>query len=92
MDMEFEKLAVTVEQIDEYGLITRPTKRTDSRARGFEGESVEVDAIEPHDHRRLVLDAIVGLIDSRGMGRHQRVEEAERESLDNFVAAWSGRS
>src|SRR4051794_37923123 len=42
--ISFERVAVTREQIAAYGLPTRPTKQTDSRARGFEGESVEVDA------------------------------------------------
>jgi len=43
-DAVFERLAVTPEQIIEFNLPTRPTKTTDTRARGFIGESVEVDA------------------------------------------------
>ena len=46
-DVRFERLAVLPEQIEEWALPTRPTKRTDSRAAGFDGESVEVDAIAP---------------------------------------------
>lgn len=44
---DFERIAVTVEQIEEYGLQTRPTKRNahDYRAKRFKGDSVEVDAI-----------------------------------------------
>ena len=40
----FERLAVTPDQIHELGLPTRPTKASDSRAKGFDGGSVEVDA------------------------------------------------
>src|SRR5262252_5706026 len=37
-----KRLAVTEEQIEEWSLPTRPTKRSDSRARSF-GSSVSVD-------------------------------------------------
>jgi hypothetical protein len=47
----FERLAVTREQIEGWGLPTRPTKSTDTRARGFGSISVELDAIEPNQLR-----------------------------------------
>ena len=43
--LTFERIAVTRRQIEEMGLPTRPTKASDTRARRFHGESVEVDAI-----------------------------------------------
>ena len=43
----FERIAVTPEQIEDWNLPTRPTKATDSRAKGFGDISVELDAIEP---------------------------------------------
>src|SRR5262249_13758807 len=45
--IHFARVAVTPEQINELQLPTRPTKKTDSRSRSFDGESVEVDAIPP---------------------------------------------
>jgi len=36
---------VTPEQITEWNLPSRPTKATDTRAKGFKGDSVELDAI-----------------------------------------------
>jgi hypothetical protein len=90
VELEFVKVAVTAEQIEDYDLATRPTKQSDSRARNFEGESVEVDAIEPDDLRLLVEDAITSVIDSAALARHRTSEAAERESLDRFVEAWSG--
>ena len=53
-------------QIDQFGLPTRPTKQSDSRARGFDGGSVEVDAIPPTVLRQIIEDAITQHID-----RHQ---------------------
>jgi hypothetical protein len=46
-DIHFERLAVDPWQITAWNLPTRPTKQSDSRAKGFAAESVELDAIEP---------------------------------------------
>ena len=50
----FERIAVTPEQIDAWNLPTRPTKTSDTRAKGFGDISVELDAIEPNQLRALV--------------------------------------
>jgi hypothetical protein len=46
-DIEFERVAVTEDQIQSMRLPTRPTKGSDSRRKNFKGDSVEVDAIHP---------------------------------------------
>jgi hypothetical protein len=51
-DIEFERIAVNPDQIAAWNLPTRPTKQTDSRAKNFAAESVELDAIEPNQLRR----------------------------------------
>ena len=43
-DITFTRVAVLPEQIVSLNLPTRPTKISDPRSKGFEGESVEVDA------------------------------------------------
>jgi hypothetical protein len=40
-NMHFQRLAVTQAQIVEFALPTRPTKKTDSRTKAFNGQSVE---------------------------------------------------
>jgi hypothetical protein len=57
-DIHFERLAVTEEQIAAWNLPTRPTKKTDSRAKNFGEISVELDAIEPDALRDVVQGAI----------------------------------
>ena len=47
-EINFERLAVTPEQIDEWNLPTRPTKTSDTRSKNFGDISVELDAIEPN--------------------------------------------
>jgi hypothetical protein len=80
-DLTFERVAVLPEQIQQYALQTRPTKKTDSRAKSFRGESVEVDAIDPDTLRSLCEACITRHVDSEQLQRTQAVEEAERETL-----------
>lgn len=77
----FQRVAVTVQQVEELGLHTRPTKVTDSRSKNFSGESVEVDAIPPTQLRDLVRGCIEKHIDRRLLRRTRKVEAAERETL-----------
>lgn len=90
VDLTFVQLAVTPEQIEALKLPTRPTKKTDSRARHFEGESVEVDAIPPATLRELVRDAIEQHIDRGALDRLRVVEQAERETLRSLALSLPG--
>jgi hypothetical protein len=81
----FERLAVTPDQITGLNLPTRPTKRSDSRAAGFDGESVEVDAIPPTILRQLVEDAITSHIDPEALRLTRIAEQSEREVLSNMI-------
>lgn len=84
-EITFARLAVTREQIAQLALPTRPTKATDSRARGFAGESVEVDAIPPDTLRSICRAAIEQHVEQHALERTRRVEEAERETLAMLV-------
>ena len=64
---------------------TRPTKKTDSRSKTFEGGSVEVDAIPSADLRALVEEAITQHIDKEVLNTTMVAEESERE----LVRAWA---
>jgi hypothetical protein len=88
-DIVFERLAVTVEQIAEYALPTRPTKHTDSRAPKFEAEfgagSVELDAIHPDTLRAIVRDAIEQHVDFDQLEVLKTAEANERQILEMFA-------
>ncbi len=77
---------MTQDQIEAWSLPTRPTKRTDTRAKGFQGESVEVDAIEPGQLRALVRDAIDQHVEPHILAETRRIEAAERETLMSVPA------
>jgi hypothetical protein len=79
--IHFSRVAVTEEQIQQWQLPSRPTKKTDSRSQGFAGESVEVDSIEPGQLRELVEGCIRRHIDPRAHRVLRQVEDRERQIL-----------
>jgi hypothetical protein len=85
-DIVFERVAVEPWQIEAWSLPTRPTKGTDTRARNFVGESVEVDAIPPDELRRLAADCILDHIDDAALQTVRIAEASEREILANIAA------
>lgn len=87
-EIYFERVAVTEDQIEEWSLPTRPTKKTDSRSKTFAGDSVEVDAISPAMLRGLVRGCIDRHMDYFALERLREVEQAERETLLRISQAW----
>lgn len=90
VDLHFERLAVTPAQIVDFALPTRPTKQSDSRSKGFAGQSVEVDAIPARMLRQLVRDKIEHHIDP---ARHKALsvaEESERKIMQMFARQVDG--
>jgi hypothetical protein len=86
-EIHFERVAVRREQIDEYVLPTRPTKRGTSHGRGLhEGESVEVDAIPPATLLGLVRGAIEHHVDPARVAVLEAAEESERQLLGGLPA------
>jgi hypothetical protein len=85
VDVFVERIAAKPEQIEEYGLITQPVTRTDTRARKFiqrfGTETVELDAIPASEIRRLVREAIERHIDPRRLAFLRMVEQEEREGI-----------
>lgn len=88
-DFYFEQIAVTDEQIALWNLPTRPTKRTDSRAKNWVGGSIELDAIPVKKLRQLVEDSITQHIDETALVESQRVERLERDTFSEFVKNFS---
>ncbi len=87
-DVEFERIAVTPEQIAALNLPTRPTKASDSRAANFVGESVEVDAIAASTLRQIVRSAIEQHVDPDRLHLTRAVEAQERAGLETLAGGW----
>ena len=85
-EIHFERIAVTPDQISAWNLPTRPTKQTDSRAKGFGAISVELDAIPPDTLRQLVRDRIERHLPPYQLLVLKVAERSERDILLNLVS------
>jgi hypothetical protein len=90
--VEFERIAVTPQQIERWQLPTRPTKKTDTRAKHFRGESVELDAIPAPELRDLVRDAIEDHVDQHQLEVLRIAEAEERRVIEQMAASLNGGS
>ena len=81
---KFTRIAVTPEQVERWSLPTRPTKRTDTRAKYFKGDSVEVDAIPPNQLRSLVAECIERHVDEDQLEKTRIAERSERQLLESW--------
>lgn len=88
----FRRLAVTEHQIAAFELPTRPTKKSDSRSKGWEGESVDVDSMPPHILRGIVEQEITSRLEPRAWAIQQEIEEQERGWLEALATAEGGQA
>jgi hypothetical protein len=88
-EIHFERLTVLNWQIREWNP-TRPTKKTDSRAKRFgHEESVELDAIDPITLRGIVEAAINRHLPPEHLAVLQAAEESEQRLITSFVGSAS---
>jgi hypothetical protein len=85
----FTRVAVNPDQIVSMQLPTRPTKRTDSRAKDWIGDSVELDAIPPNVLRNLVQAVIESHLPLDHLAQIARVERIERQTLAEIITNWT---
>jgi len=90
-EITFERIAVTPEQIAEWSLPTRPTKREgNTHARTFKGESVELDAIPAPRLRELVKDCIERHINRNHLRTVTAAEDSERQLIESWARQIGG--
>jgi hypothetical protein len=83
-EIHFRRVAVLRSQIEDWDLPTRPTKTQEEgnmHAKGFVGDSVEVEAIEPRTLRRMARECIERHVDQRAYEIIKAAEASEREAL-----------
>lgn len=81
----FQQVAVLPWQIEQWGLPTRPTKRTDTRAKGWVGGSVELDAIPARTLKQLTEQVITRHINDDELEATRKAEKEERKAFDWFM-------
>ena len=86
-EIHFARVALKREQIEEYALPTRPTKRRANHGLGLhDGDSVEVDAIPPATLLGLVRGCIERHVDPARVAVLEAAEASERALLGGLPA------
>ena len=90
IDVEVERIALNPEQIKQMKLPGVPSKRTDSRTKNWNGDSVvELDAVEPRILARICEDAIEECFDKTLYDELKEKEDKEYaeyiKELKNFI-------
>jgi hypothetical protein len=92
VDLKFQRIALNMDQVEQYNPPPNPAKITDSRAEGyiaeFGYESWELDALEPTVLAALIRDAIDEVRDEAIWAEDAEREEKGREDLAFASAKW----
>lgn len=90
--LDFRRLALNMDQIEQYGPPPNPTKLTDSRASGyideFGYECWELDALEPKVIERLIRENVEECRDDELYYDARDQERRERRELDQIAENW----
>ncbi len=87
--VRFNLLGLTLEQVEDWNLPTRPHKRaTVADQRWPHPYACELDAIPPHDLRALVKGAIEQHLPADELARLLHIEALERETMREFLSTW----
>lgn len=88
-NINFERPALTMDQITQYNLPQDPAKKSDPNYRRFVeqyGDNVvELDALPPDVLRNLVESCITNLIDKEKLAQVQKMEKQERMQLQEWA-------
>lgn len=84
--VDFRRVAVTKDQIEQFSLPTRPAKKSDKRSIGWDGGCVEIDAMRPDDLERIIWDELISMIDPNAWKMQQQIEEQEKLTLNGLLA------
>ncbi len=91
-DVMVTRLALNMNQIEEFSPPPNPTKTTDSRARDYISQfghtSWELDALRPQVLVDMIQTEIKGHIDQRQWEKVEAEQKKARKKLNDFVAKW----
>ena len=90
--VKLDRLALNMDQVEEYTPPPNPAKQTDSRFAAyleeFGDESWELDALEPTVLARLITEAVEGVRDDEAWKQAQESERLHRGQLAAISANW----
>jgi hypothetical protein len=90
--IDFHRIAVTPQQIDQYNLPTLPVKKTDTRAKKFiekyGDKACELDAFlayAPQQFKRLLVRSVTQYFDDNLYQQQLRLQQKERKAIRTLV-------
>lgn len=90
--VEVKRLALTMDQVEEYHPPPNPAKMTDSRVQEYldlyGDESWELDALDPPTITALITDAVMDIRDEEEWAKSKKREDTERAQLSAVSANW----
>lgn len=93
VDVQFERIALNYDQIEEYSPPPNPTKLSDSRATGyineFGYECWELDALRPDVIDSLIRDKVTSLCDVELLAEAREREEIAKRTLKAVARDWN---
>jgi len=93
VQMEVNRIALNMDQVEEFDPPPNPAKLSDSRAAGyiteFGSESWELDALEPAVLRDLIRKTIRSYLNKKKFKAREQREESERNALEEVSDRWN---
>lgn len=83
--VQFKRVALTREQVRAYDLPTAPPKATDTRAKGWDGGTCQLEALPPDVIAGILREAILQHIDLEQFERDRETEKVERAELTRLL-------
>jgi hypothetical protein len=90
IDVVFRRVALTEDQVEEYGLPTAPPKSTDSRSRSWSGETCQLEALPPDQIADLLRSRIEDVINHDRLAADLQREVVERRRIALALPAPEG--
>lgn len=88
--VEFQRVALSPEQVEEYDLPRDPTaaKKTDTRykkyAERYGDLAVEIDALHPEQLKQIIRESIERVVDMTLFEQQEEVEEMDQDKLESL--------
>lgn len=85
VDVTFERVALTADQVRQYALPTAPPKATDSRSKGWEGGTCQLEALPPNVIADILREAIERHINADLLEIDRINEELDRREIQTLL-------
>ncbi len=85
VSVEFRRVCLTADQVEQFNLPTAPAKATDSRTKAWRGETCQLEALAPDQIADLLRTAIEEVLDLDLIASDLSIQAQEREELVKFL-------